>query len=265
MNIDYKKIILRTTLWTLLVLFLLSVCLWLMMFFLFPRTLGDFCYSLGFDNMSANLYHKDYEKSGNIDSLYTALNIEIKCKDNDKVIKYFIEFTEDDEYQEYMNSYRIYNENLNIGLLEKSSLLNEENYLYNQYIAALINSSQENQAFNLALELFKNYENFTLTNQGVYAFNKFIITQDFNRVPAGYDQSILSSMQEYFNNSIRIFNNNVDTKDSLEKAYLLSLGNRIIEVGQNLNKLYNNDTNTMVQDNNQKMLDVNQKIKGLLC
>ena len=27
---------------------------------------------------------------------------EIKCKDNDKVIKYFIEFTEDDEYQEYI-------------------------------------------------------------------------------------------------------------------------------------------------------------------
>ena len=265
MRIDYKKLILKTTLWTLLALFLLTVSIWLMMFFLFPRTLGDFCYSLGIDNMSANLYYKDYEKSCNIDSLYKSLNIEIKCKDHDKVIKYFNEFIEDDEYSEYMNAYRSHNEQLRIGVLEKSLLLNEENYLYNQYVTALINISEENQAFNLALELFKHYDDFTLVNQGVYAFNKFINTQDFNRIPSGYNQSILACMQDYFDDSVELFDNNRDTEDVLQKAYLLALGNRIIEVGQNLNKLYDDDMSTQIQTNNQQMLDINEKIKGLLC
>lgn len=264
MNVDYKKTIIRTILWTLLILFLLTVSLWLVMFFFFPKTLGDFCYALGVENMSANLYHKDYEKSGDINSLYKSLNIEIKSKDHDKIIKYYLEFTEDDEYDQFIESYRKYNEDLNVGILEKSSLLNEENYLTNHYIAALIATDQDNKAFNLALDLFKGYHQFTLKDQGVYAFNKFIGTQDFSRCPAGYSDTILGTMQDYFNDSVSIFNANINTNDTIEKAYLLALGNRIIEVGQNLNTLYVDD-DAIEESNSTKMLDINEKIKGLIC
>lgn len=264
MIIDYKKTILRTGLFTLLCLFLLSVIVWLVMFFVFPKTLGDFCYNLGIENMSANLYYKDYVKSGDITSIYKSLNIEIKNQDNNKIIKYYEVFTQDDEYLEFMNQYKSRNEELNIGVLEKSSILNEQNYLTNQYISALIATNQDNQAFNLALSLFKDYNNFTLTDQGVYAFNQFLSTQNFDRMPDGYSKTIIQSMQEYFDNSIEMFNENIDTNDNLTKAYLISLGNRIIVVGHNINSIYANNNDVQKETNSNKMIDINEKIKGLL-
>lgn len=264
MNINYKSTILKTILWTLLVLFLITVALWLTMFFLFPRTLGDFCYSLGIDNMSANLYYKEYEKSGEVASLYKALNIEIKCKDNEKIIKYYVEFTEHDNYTDFMSSYKSYNEKLNVGILEKSSLLNEENYLANQYIIALINSGKIDEAFSIALDYFKDYKSFTLKNQGIYVFNRFLTSQDFDRCPAGYTDTIINSMQDYFDDCCQLFNYNINSSDNLEKAYLLALGNRIIEVGQNINQLYV-DSDLKEELNSNAMLDINEKIKGLIC
>ena len=265
MNIDYKKTILRTSLWTLLILFVLSVMLWLVMFFIFPKTLGDFCYSLGAENMAANLYYKDYERTNDIISVYKSLNIEIKLRDNDKIIKYYVEFTEDEEYSEFIELYKVRNEQLNIGILEKSTMLNEDNYLSNHYISALISTGQTNKAFNLAIGLFKNYNEFTLTEQGVYAFKHFIESQDFDRVPEGYSKSLKLSIQEYFENCVNLFNTKIDTTDVIEKAYLMALGNRIIEVGQNINTLHLTSEDTLqVESNTMLMTEINTKIKGLL-
>lgn len=264
MNINYKKTILRTGLFTLLCLFVLSVGVWLVMFFIFPKTLGDFCYDLGIENMSANLYYRDYSRSGDIGSIYKSLNIEIKNKDNDKIIKYYIEFTQDDEYLEFMNQYKSRNENLNIGILEKSLILNEHNYLTNQYISALIASDQDNKAFNIALNLFKEYNNFTLTDQGVYAFNQFLTTQNFDRMPDGYTKTIKESIQEYLDNCVDIFNQNISTSDNLTKSYLIALGNRIIVVGHNINTIYGENNDVQKEINSSTLLDINEKIKGLL-
>jgi len=264
MNVDYKKTILRTALFTVLCLFVLSVVIWLVMFFVFPKTLGDFCYSLGAENMAANLYYKDYTKTNDIASVYKSLNIEIKLKDNDKIIKYFVEFTEDDEYSDFLEKYKSHIEKLNIGVLEKSSMLNEENYLTNQYISALISTEQTNKAFNLALSLFKDYKDFSFTDQGVYAFDQFLTTENFNRIPEGYDKTVKQSMQEYFVNCVNLFNENLIVNDNLSKAYLISLGNRIIEVGHNVNTLCDSNEQTQVETNLNTMLDINEKIKGLL-
>ena len=264
MNVDYKRTILFTTLWTLLGLFLLSVILWLTMFFFFPRTLGDFCYSLGLENMSANLYYKEYEKSGDISILHKSLNIEIKSKDYDKVIEYYEKFVDDDEYLEFMSAYKEHNEDLNIGMLEKSAMLNEENYLVNHYLTALIANGQTDEAFDIALLKFKDYKSFDLIDQGVYSFGMFLDSQDFDRMPDGYVLTIESSMQDYFNQAVVTFNENIETKNALEKSYLIALGNRIIEVGADLKVLYGENNQVLTEVNELTMKSINEKIKGLL-
>jgi len=263
MNINYKRTILSTTLWTLLSLVLATLVLFLFMFFIFPKSLGNFCYSIGLEGMSANLYYKDYEKSNDIYCLYKSLNIEIKYKNNDKIIKYYVEFTEDDEYTNFLSSYKTRNEKLDIGILEKSTMLNEENYLANKYISSLLATEQNSKAFNLAINYFANYKDFTFTNQGVYLFSHFIEDEDFSRVPAGYSQTILQSMQEYFNSCVDLFNSKINTESDLEKAYLISLGNRIIEVGGDINALYKGE-GISTEENSLKMTNVNESIKGLL-
>ena len=246
-------------------MFLATVILWFVMFWCFPKTLGNFCYSIGVENMSANLYYKDYSRSGDIVSVYKALNIEIKCKDYDKIVLYYEDFVSDDEYSEFMQSMKAHNEQLNIGILEKSTLLNEENFLSKQYVSALIALEKTNEAFDICLDKFKNYNEFSFKEQGEYLFGMFVDSEDFNRMPAGYSKTIIDSIQEYFDNCVVIFANNEHLNSSVDKAYLMTLGNRIIEVGQNINKFYKSSNNhELINLNNQKMLDINEKIKGLL-
>ena len=70
-------------------------------------------------------------------------------------------------------------------------------------------------------------------------------------------------MKEYFELSVNLFNENKDTSDNLEKAYLISLGNRVIQVGQNINAICSDDE-SLIASNNQKMQDINDCIKGIL-
>ena len=262
--INYKKTILTTSLWTLLGLIIASGLILMFMIFVFPRNLANFCYSLGMQGSAANLYYSDYQKSNDINCIYKSLNIEISCANYDKIIKYYKEFVADDEYAEFLDSYKKYNEGLNIGVLEKSTLLNEENYLANKYISALIATDQNSQAWNLALDYFADYKQFTLANQGVYALSKFVGNISFDRTPQGYDDNLINCMQEYFDMSVQLFLAQSEPS-TLEKSYLISLGNRIIQVGQDINTIYTSEDKQQLElENSAKMLEVNNVIKGLI-
>ena len=63
-----------------------------------------------------------------------------------------------------------------------------------------------------------------------------------------------------------LFEENTDTEDNLQKAYLIALGNRLMMVGQNINTIYDAcDINeAQIVTNLEKMENINNVIKGLL-
>ena len=85
---------------------------------------------------------------------------------------------------------------------------------------------------------------------------------DFDLSYADFDKTLFESMQEYFNSALQIFNENKEVDKTIEKSYLVSLGFRIMQVGQNIISI-TNDT-TIKTDINQKLTSVNNVIKGIL-
>lgn len=266
MSQDYKKIILTTTLWTISCIIVLSAVFICVMVFAFPKNLGDFFYSLGGNNLASSLYMKEYNRSNNIYYCYKSLNIEIKLNNSSKIIRLYEIFEEDKEHTEFLKQLKERNEKLELNLLEKSTILNDYNYLTNRYVKALIKIGEENKAYAKALNSFKDYKTFDFKNQGIYAFSELIAKEgfiDYNAKPAGYEDTMLKAIKEYFGIITNLFNEHKETSDSLEKAYLISLGNRIIQVGHDINTACNEDE-TLVANNNQIMIEVNNVIKGLL-
>lgn len=262
---NYKKIILTTVLWTITSLVILTALIVFIMVFAFPKNLGNFFHSLGCENLASSMYMRVYEKDDDISYCYKALNIEISCEHNAKIIKLYETFTSDENYKDFISQLKEHNEKLNVNKLEKSSLLNEENYLTNKYIKALINSNETRKAYNLAIENFKAYKNFSLKNQGVYSLNHFINLDGYNNFNAnvgGFDSSLIDAMKDYFNRSISIFEEGKSLKSDLDYAYMISLGNRIIQVGQNINSII--DSNEEKEQNNLKMESVNNYIKEIV-
>lgn len=264
--VNYKKTILSTIIWTLTSLVILSALIICIMFFAFPKNLGDFFYNLGSDGIASSLYMRVYEKEGDIYYCYKSLNIEISKSNNSRIIKLYDTFVNDDDYADFMTQLKERNENISIGVLEKSSILNEEDYLKNRYIKALINQNETNKAYTLAIEEFKGYKSFDFKNQGVYALNQFINIEPYNNfevTPAGMEGTLIANIKEYFESSLVIFESNKNATTNLEKAYLIALGNRIIQVGQNIIKICDNDTElrTSIDD---KLVNVNNCIKEIL-
>ncbi len=262
---SYKKTILTTILWTLTALILSCAVVVFIMIFAFPKTLGNFFYSLGNNHLASAMYTREYEKSGDLLYCYKSLSIEISKGNNTKIVELYETFVDDDEYENFMSQLKTRNENLNIGILEKSAILNEDDYLQNRYIKALINQNETRKAYDKALKGFKDYKQFDLKNQGVYALNYFVEIDgfnDFETTPAGFEGTLIGAMEDYFDSSVRLFEENRQTGDSLEKAYLISLGNRIVQVGTNINAISND--NSKIDKNNADMLKINEYIKGLL-
>lgn len=257
-----SKVIVRTAGITLLVVIALCVISYLIMLFCFTAKLGDFFYSLGFENISASLYYRVYEKNDDINYIYKSLSIEIGQGDNSNIVKYYEEFTSDEEYVEFCEKLMLSNEKLSLNILEKSLILDEINTINSNYVNALKNTNNTQKAIEFALGEFKNNDNLTLKNIGGYTLSKVV---DVIEDDVFTEESLKVTLQEYFNNLLDIFNENSTTEDGLNKAYLVRLGNRIITVGSNLNNIYlNENANIMIGSNVEKMNTVNSKIRELV-
>lgn len=262
---NYKKTILTTILWTLTTLVLLCAVVVFIMIFAFPKTLGNFFHSLGNNHLASAMYAREYENSGDLLYCYKSLSIEIVEGNNTKIVELYETFESDNEYENFMSQLKTRNENLNIGILEKSAVLNEDDYLQNRYIKALINQNETRKAYDKALKGFKDYKQFDLKNQGVYALNYFVKIDGFNDfeiTPVGFDGTLIDAMEEYFDICVNLFEENRGTDDGLEKAYLISLGNRIVQVGSNINAIISD--NGKIESNNADMLKINDYVKGFL-
>lgn len=265
---NYKKTILKTILYTLLVLVCLTAVAVGLMFGVFTSTTANIVYDLGCDELASKLYYQSYEKKGNIEWLYKALNIEIKLGNNENIVDFYNKYLSDDEYEEFAISLVLRNENAKVGVLEKSSILNEENYLENNYIRALVSTGDRNIAFDRAVIKFEESRDISLQYQGVYALGNFVSDKEkFAQVYNEMENTLIVEMQEYFGELVVFFNGlKEDNLSGNERAYLVALGNRIINLGKDINSIYSGDTSMSVaiSENLEKMNDVNDVIKGLL-
>lgn len=265
MEINYKKTILSTIALTLTVLVVISLIVFCLMYFVFTKSFADFCYSLGSKNFASNLYYKVYEKNDDIYYCYRALNIKIVLDKVNDVVKYYKEFESDNEYSDFMDYLNKKNEQVSASLIEKSVLLNEDNYLKRNFIKALIDTNRVSEAFDYSIEYFSEYDNFDFFNQGAYTLNYFVSSSEkFDVIYDKYDVKLVAAMQNYFDNSYLIFDEKKDCTLDLEKSYLIALGNRLIQVGEDLNKLYNELGGDSVSKNNEVMTSINDTLKGVI-
>lgn len=264
---NYKKTIWKSIFFTILALLIATGILFCVMFWGFTATFGNLMYDIGCDNFASQLYIRAYDKNNEIIYCYKALNIKIKLGHSSDTIRLYEDFVADDEYAEFISDYKSNVEKMNVRVLEKSTILNEENFLTNAYIRALIKNHRKENAFEKALEEFAGYNSCTLVEQGVYALGNFVEDSSlFEKKYSGFEDNLIDEMQKYFHKSVSIFNENKYLDDNLSKSYLIALGNRIINLGQDINSLYSkiDGENVLIESNLQNMIDVNEIIKGLI-
>lgn len=269
MKSNIRRTILITAGITFVSVILLCLIGYFIVLFAFPKNLGDFYLNLGCDNMASSLYHKVYEKNGDIYYCYKGLQLKINVCDYPNIIDYYEDFIGDEEYNKFIKDLNMHNENLNVGILEKSIFLDEINYINSNYINALNKIGESEKALEYSINLFKVNNELTLKNIGNYNFSTFI-NKDFeynkfvdNKIG---ENSLLFEMQEYFDNCVELFNSNLSLSDNLSKSYLMMIGNRIISVGEDVNTIYNhlNINNTELNINLNTMDDINNKVMGLI-
>ena len=266
MQNNYKKSIFMSAFITLIIMIIAFAIFSTIMLLGFTRVSADFVYSLGMNRLAGSLYTREYEKSGDLYYCYKALCVKIKIADNYGIVKTYEKFIADDKSDEFISNIDMKNKQANISTLELSSMLNEGNYLRYKYIAALKNINQEEKAFEYSCADFCNYTTYTFDNAGYYSISLFTDIDGLNTIPTGYTDTIIDCMQDYFDRLYVQFDEHKNTDDKVEKAELIALSYRFMNVGNDINNAYSHMSLVAPnQSSNQdKMIEVNEVIKGLL-
>ena len=264
-----KKNYNKPTIWKTVVIAILILCAllgatWGVFAVFFPKNLADITYDMGMDSYSAKLYERHYKKTNNLDSLYLALNLSIKTENDEKVVKLFEEFYNNENYTAYIYFVNSQNNNVKASSIVKSTLLNEDNYLKNKYIQSLLAENHYVKAFDFAIA-DRMVESPTYTNMGNYLFTHFLIRSNidyfcnkFYTTDIAYEETLLCKLENY------VLALNTEFSDKFEKGvgeeYIIAMANRILQVANNvLNLKYKfeleDDTNLdqIISTTNQKM------------
>lgn len=266
---DARKSIIKSIWLTLLTMIILTIVAGVVLVFVFTKQAADFMYDIGCNNIASILYFKAYEDDGGIDNCYRALNIKITLGESDKVIEYYEKLIEDEKFNEFITSHIQNREKMDISVLEKSAILNERNYLVNSYVKALNATEQVEKAEQVALAEFMQKDSFDFKSQGVYSLGQFVDMEKwdlFSLQHNGYDNSLIVEMQTYFDSLVEMFDHYKAVESNTDRAYLVSLGNRLIDVGQDINAVYtaSSTEDELISTNVSKMLIVNNVIKGII-
>ena len=239
MQKSIHKTIFKYSLFTFLGLIVLMGITFLAVSLAMPRFIADTAYNMGLNKISEYYYLQTYKQTGEIDDLYNLLNISIINQDDLQIITSFEEIIANSGYAELINEINQETENGSLSVVLKSSLLNEHNYLSNQYVDALVRTNQLEKALDFA-KLNFDYNNFMPSNIGNFNFvaiSQNLINEDvlleFNTL---YDEAnmLIDSMVNYWYNLNAQFNIYVVRADitDLQLSQLIYMRNRITEVGQ---------------------------------
>lgn len=213
--------------------------LWALFAFAFPSKLADFAYNINLNSYALKLYERDYNKNKDINSLYMALNIEIKRENSEGIVEKYEEFKGLSYYNDFVKNVDAENLKIDEKPIVKASLLNEDNYLKNRYIKALVKLDKGEKAFEFAKNDLLNL-NPTFDNLGNYLFGAFCgdatqYVDDFNAGVGAYEgDPLILTIEGYLDKLDTLF----DGYLTFDKTYSYAIGNRIMEVGGDLLNLY---------------------------
>ena len=245
---------------------------WTMMHHFAPAKLGGVAYRFNWYTYALKLYEKDYKDNEDINSLYMALNISIKLNKDEKVINLYETFEDSDGYGKYIEFVDAQNLKQDMKPMIKSTLIDEDNYLKNQYIQSLIDLKQDEKAFQYALnnDVFEQPE---YNNIGNYLFNNFCkkgsIDKFYDNFRTMNESGNMLLMDIYYymehvnGEFLKSFTNQT------EEVYLWSMGNRVLQVGANVLALCeklnieNCDGVDVVVNTQNTINNINQKFKLL--
>ena len=165
---NYKKSIVKSAVVTFVIMVVLFAIFSTVMLLGFTRVSADFVYSLGMNRLASSLYAREYEKSGDLYYCYKSLCVKIKISDNYGIVKTYEKFVGDEKSDEFIANIDTKNKTLNIGILEKSTILNEGDYLRHKYIQALMQIDRVDDAFELATADFQLYPTYSLLYYNQY-------------------------------------------------------------------------------------------------
>lgn len=253
----------------------LVICttVWFMLAHLVPGKLAKFLYNMNWNTYAEKLYEKDYEDNQNVDSLYMALNISIKLENDSKVVELYEKFSKNSEYSSYINFVNSENLKLETSPAIKSTMLNEDNYLKNEYIQSLVNLGEDNKAFKFAINGGINI-NPQYNNLGNYLFNNFCKNETINRFYNNFRESVygenmlIVDIYNYMNSVNDLFLSNFQNQQL--ETYAWAMGNRVLQVGSNIlvvcEKLAIEETDgiEIVENTRKIMNNVNEKFKIIM-
>lgn len=149
---NIEKSILKTFFITLGVLFALTVLTILTMSIFFPKIMYGFCSNLGFKNLSFYFAEKQYSQSQNINDLHTTIYMAYDIENNSAIIKYSEILFASPDYEQFIDYINDLNYNSTSIMQARVALTNENNYLLNKYIRALIEEKDFTNAVDFSLE-----------------------------------------------------------------------------------------------------------------
>lgn len=267
-----NKIVLITSLITLGALILITVLISVIISLTIPAKMANFCYGVGLENLSQNLYYKDYKKTGSIYSLYSSLKINIELEKNQNIVYRFDEFSSNNEYDSFVENY---NKNIlgsNNSKLLKASLYNLDNYLKEKYVDAKLklNNQQVYAVEYSARELYKANSAISFENQGAYLMSNLLEDEVVSIIVHLFKSEIdgkivFDEMKDYYNNLCNYLdlNKNNNSDDILK----ITFANRIIKLGNDIITLcnYSSDFSANTDEINSKIINLkNSYISGLI-
>lgn len=243
----------------------------------FPKLVADFAYDLSLKNLALYYYEKNYERSNDINDLYGVITLSITLSEHENVIKYYEMLEKNERYDEFITFVNQSNKQLNVNLILKSKLINENNSLKNAYVHALIKTEKWEEAALYASRHFEEYETYSLTSQGVYAFTQLFTNAAFrnenvvNTLTQHYldtDVSLVNHIVNYFNNIYNEFLQLNETTSQQNYIYYVALQQTANIVASDIgyfNSLANfADANITAQELEEKIFDINDRVRSVI-
>ncbi len=234
---NYKKLIINWSLITLCGLLILTILTFASLCLFSPISMARFCGNLGFEKLETDFYLKDYNKTGNINSLYKVVINSYNLKNYNYVETYYEVLEKNERYDEFIEYVNEQNLKVEATNLNKSALLNEDNYLKNRYVLALIKNGKMEKAYDYAFNNFENYDSYTLTNNGTYLFYDLIKLNNQTVNQRANETDLYVKLNDYINLCITNFNDGFENFIEEDSIYLLALNTRIKQVYNGIHTL----------------------------
>lgn len=248
------KSLLKAIFITLICFILILVCIVCGVVFIFPKSGANLLKSVNASNWASDLYYLDYSRSGDLDSLYRSLAIDITNERYVNIEKKYAVFEHCDKYSTYLSDRENAFINSDNNILIKAVAVFEDNALKIKYVNAILKNDR-NSGFSRAMEYavsnFSAYTTADIFNISNYLFSPIVSNSTdisaFVQEGVIGDKSVYEAMQKYFDTLVTAFNEKYNPNNNTvqEVAYLIALRNRLQMVGADLTAIYNKTSSGM--------------------